>query len=217
MLETPAAACFGKLPARGDFVAIGLPGDFLPAWDGFLQRVVLASQARLGHGWRQAWVEAPVWHFLLGPGLGWATPAAGVLVASVDRVGRYFPFTVLAPARAGGVPLPDWALRAEALALRGLAENLDVLQIHNELNRLAGPEDVNDAPSPPPPGWSALDGTADWPAGVPRLAGILPRHDCLFWCRGSPLLPARMLRAHGLPDDADAASLIAGPADVTPE
>jgi type VI secretion system protein ImpM len=92
-----AIGFFGKLPARGDFVRRDLPQDFVDAWDGWLAAGIAESRALLGEDWLPAFLEAPVWHFALAPGV--AGPGmAGVLLPSVDRAGRYFPLTLAAPA-----------------------------------------------------------------------------------------------------------------------
>ena len=63
------AGLFGKLPARGDFVRENLPRDFTDSWDGWWQRGLADTQVRWGDEWYDAWLEAPVWRFLLPPGI----------------------------------------------------------------------------------------------------------------------------------------------------
>ena len=82
------AGFFGKLPARGDFVRENLPRDFTDAWDGWWQRGMADTQARFGEDWREAWLEAPVWRFVLPPGLCGAAGVLGLWMPSVDRAGR---------------------------------------------------------------------------------------------------------------------------------
>ncbi len=85
---------YGKLPANGDFVTRRLPPSFIEPWDAWLNAMISGSRERLGAGWREAFLSAPAWRFVLAPGViglhGWA----GVIVPSVDSVGRYFPLTV---------------------------------------------------------------------------------------------------------------------------
>ncbi len=92
-LLIPAAespGIFGKLPWLGDFVTRRLPHSFVEPWDDWLQRGMAATREALGDGWLDSFLTAPVWRFLLPAGS--AGPAmAGVLMPSVDRVGRYFP------------------------------------------------------------------------------------------------------------------------------
>ncbi|MGH7155184.1 MAG: type VI secretion system-associated protein TagF, partial [Acetobacteraceae bacterium] len=44
MTTTPVFGLFGKLPARGDFIRIGLPRDFTDPWDEWLRLVLSASR-----------------------------------------------------------------------------------------------------------------------------------------------------------------------------
>jgi len=93
MSESFETGWYGKLPANGDFVTRRLPPSFVEAWDAWLNEMLQGSRARLGAGWRDAFLSAPAWRFVLAPGVigqqGWA----GVIVPSVDSVGRYFPLT----------------------------------------------------------------------------------------------------------------------------
>ena len=57
------AGFYGKLPARGDFVRVGLPRDFTEPWDGWLQSVIAGSRSLMGDAWLPAFLEAPVWRF----------------------------------------------------------------------------------------------------------------------------------------------------------
>ncbi|MGO4126467.1 type VI secretion system-associated protein TagF [Inquilinus sp. YAF38] len=105
-LLIPAAespGIFGKLPWLGDFVTRRLPHSFVEPWDDWLQRGMAATREALGDGWLDSFLTAPVWRFLLPAGS--AGPAmAGVLMPSVDRVGRYFPLTLASPLEADPGP-----------------------------------------------------------------------------------------------------------------
>ncbi len=90
--NTPA--WFGKLPALGDFAYRRGNERFNGAMDSWLQRSIPASRAQLGEGWTQAYLSAPMWCFALFPGVASEECYAGVLMSSVDRVGRYFPLIV---------------------------------------------------------------------------------------------------------------------------
>jgi type VI secretion system protein ImpM len=93
MSESFETGWYGKLPANGDFVTRRLPPSFIEPWDAWLNAMLQGSRARLGAGWRDAFLSAPAWRFVLAPGVigpqGWV----GVIVPSVDSVGRYFPLT----------------------------------------------------------------------------------------------------------------------------
>lgn len=87
---------FGKLPQTGDFVRRNLPGDFVGPWDAWLQQGLKSSREQLGSSWLDCYLKAPFWRFALTPGLCGQSPWIGVMMPSVDRVGRYFPLTVAA-------------------------------------------------------------------------------------------------------------------------
>jgi type VI secretion system protein ImpM len=85
---------YGKLPGVGDFASRRLPEEFIRPWDAWLQEVIAATQASLGADWLELYLTMPIWRFVLGPGLIGRTGWAGVLMPSVDRVGRRFPLTL---------------------------------------------------------------------------------------------------------------------------
>jgi len=45
--------------------------------------------------WLEAYLTSPVWRFVLSPGICGDGAYGGVMVPSVDRVGRYFPLTIV--------------------------------------------------------------------------------------------------------------------------
>ena len=155
---------FGKLPARGDFVQLGLPGGFVRPWDAWLQRVMAASQDRMGADWLPAFLESPIWCFALPPGLCGAGAVLGLLMPSVDRVGRYFPLTLAAVFPPGArLPAPivadPWLAAAEAAGRTALEE----AAAPDEVMRHLPPLDTGASRETPEPGeW--------WTEGGPRVA-----------------------------------------------
>lgn len=99
VMSNPSArfAVYGKMPKYGDFLQRQAPAAFVEAWDGWLQDVIEASHEQLGEQWLNHWLATPICRFALSPGVigeqGWL----GILVPSVDRVGRYFPLTLALP------------------------------------------------------------------------------------------------------------------------
>jgi type VI secretion system protein ImpM len=131
---------FGKLPARGDFVRLGLPGSFVAPWDAWLQRGLSASRERMGAEWLPAFLEAPVWRFALPPGVCGEGAVVGLIMPSVDRVGRYFPLT-LAAVFAPGVGPEDaavgpWLDACEAEARAALEEDATPEQVATRIPKL---------------------------------------------------------------------------------
>lgn len=164
-----AAGLYGKLPAFGDFVTRRLPPGFVEPWDCWLQECVAGSRALMGAPWLERYLEAPVWRFLLSSGVVADQAYAGVLVPSVDRVGRYFPLTLAmdlgvdADAPATFAASRDWYRALEDIGLDALATPLDFDALDR---RLA------DTPLPPLSFAGDDDDTVPIGTGAPRHLGI---------------------------------------------
>jgi type VI secretion system protein ImpM len=91
-----AVGFYGKLPCRGDFLRRRVPQEFIDVWDGWLQECISESYRQLEDKWLDAYLTSPVWRFVLTEGACGTGSYAGVMVPSVDRVGRYFPLTIVA-------------------------------------------------------------------------------------------------------------------------
>ena len=128
---------YGKLPARGDFITRGFDRTVIDAWDGWLREAILASRDALGERWLEIYLSSPIWRFALGAGNCGPNTVIGVLMPSVDKVGRYYPLMVgreLAP----GIELTRlianasaWYQAIEDLALSTLAPEfqLEMLEV----------------------------------------------------------------------------------------
>ena len=119
---------FGKMPALGDFIRFGLPAGFVGAWDTWLQEALTALKAQFAGGWDERYLSAPIWRFSLPAGQVGDQGYSGVLMASVDRVGRQFPLTLAAPMPAAPAPVLHFAngalfSRLEEIALTALDDN----------------------------------------------------------------------------------------------
>lgn len=88
------AGWYGKMPCLGDFASRRLPAEFIEPWDHWLQRSIAESRRQLGEKWLEVFLRSPMWRFALGPGVCGADAWAGLLLPSVDKVGRYFPLTL---------------------------------------------------------------------------------------------------------------------------
>lgn len=148
---------FGKIPALGDFFRTGLPQPFVEVWDGWLQQVLTQGRGLLGPLWTGRYMTAPIWRFALAPGLAGPQAVLGVLMPSVDRVGRQFPLTLAAPT-AAEMPLRlllthEAALtQLELIALDSLEDSMTRPRLEARLAALAP------APPPPPARRRDLDG-----------------------------------------------------------
>ncbi len=85
---------FGKIPGMGDFMRVNLPSGFIQPWDTWLQTIMLEIREHLGEAWNEAYLSAPIWRFTLPAGAAGSHCVTGILMASVDRVGRQYPLTL---------------------------------------------------------------------------------------------------------------------------
>ena len=142
------AGWHGKLPSLGDFATRRLDADFIDAWDDWLSEGL--ARLRLEPDWPATYLSSPSWRFLLMPGvlpgaLG-ARAWAGVLMPSVDRVGRYYPLTIAQaldalPTDAAGVEaLWTWLLKLDEAAADALHEDWSIDTLEAELARLIAPQ-----------------------------------------------------------------------------
>ena len=195
-----APGFFGKLPARGDFLSRRVPPGVAAAWEAWLQALTVAGRA----AGDETWLTAPLWHFALGRAVAPPHGAAGVLVASADRVGRLFPFTIIgAGDPAGAAGLQDWTGATEALAIQALEDEFDPATLDEALAALG-----------PPPAITGPDGAPGaWPPEDESGPGA---GQSAWWCRGSDhIAPVRLL-CTGLPGPRTCAAMIAGGEEVMP-
>jgi type VI secretion system protein ImpM len=85
---------FGKIPALGDFASRRLPPEFLNPWEDWLMVRLRASRVALGERWHDTFLQAPIWRFFLFPAVCGPKAWTGILMPSVDSVGRHFPLTI---------------------------------------------------------------------------------------------------------------------------
>lgn len=168
---------FGKLPGMGDFAHRRLPEPFRERWDHWLQSGLAHLRGRHAD-WTARYLEAPLWFFVLGEGVAGRTRWQGVMMPSVDGVGRYFPFTLARELGADAPTLRDWWVRGAQAALEGLENDLDALRFDALLQRTyAGGEAPDELPAPalPAEGQSLWRTHPDGDDGVSLIVAGLPR------------------------------------------
>lgn len=216
-------ALYGKLPAKRDFIAEGVPRGFLDAFEPWLQGGLAASRLALGAEWQRIYYEAPLWRFHLGPG-HCGRALLGAIMPSVDGVGRCFPLVAFGAAPQGETfPSPQEEPQAawfEALEVF-LLSTLDM----SDFSRVMAARDALEAPrSIPlpsmPDGVTALAGATvavSGPEGVSPLElaaqadaylGIL--FASLWWTTGGLSFPAAALCGRSLPDAESFSGLLTG-------
>lgn len=214
----PRPGFFGKVTSHGDFVGRRLAPAFQQAWDGWLQGGLQLSKTALGPAWLATYLSSPIWRFALAPGVCGERGWAGLLMPSVDRVGRHFPLT-LACALPPSMPLLDcmtshetWYGRLEALALSSLGEQFSLDDFDAALSAAAQPDGAVVAPAGPIIALDATRSLADADgAGLMRaIAGAALAGQCLWWTDGSPQVAPCILISRGLPPPAAFAALLDG-------
>ena len=221
----PLAGFFGKLPSRGDFIVRYLPKTFVAPWDAWLQVAIAKSRAQMGEeAWREYYCTSPIWRFALGPGLCGAGAYAGILMPSMDRVGRYYPLAIAAPLAPDGpllaLPIASeaWFQQAERLALAALErDELDLEAFSRYVAALGAPL-APDAPSVAATNGNAwycpLPESLDLAHAAPALANHLLRRafpqPSLWWTEGSEWIARCLLICAGLPPAAGFAALLRG-------
>jgi len=222
---------YGKLPALGDFVTRRLPKQFVGPWDQWLQSAMLASRELLGEKWLDVYLTSPIWRFGLSPGICGESAWAGVLMPSVDKVGRYYPLTLAAPLgdtesleHLFGPGGNQWFEELEQLALSCLEDSLSLEAFDERLQANPAPRfvpqasalEVRDGKDKAGKfachvGMKTLEQTPD--AFVDLSAGLMDRFmpmRTLWGTSGSVRIGASLLACEGLPPIDAFAALLTG-------
>ncbi|HMB38665.1 MAG TPA: type VI secretion system-associated protein TagF [Wenzhouxiangellaceae bacterium] len=222
-----ASCCYGKIPTLGDFVHRGLGRRQIEIWDEWLQGCMAESRRALGDDWLDLYLEAPVWYFAAGPGNIDQQTWIGVLIPSVDRVGRYFPFSIVRAFGAGS-PLDamrrarDWYAAAERLALDCLDEQFQSGDLEPRLARM--PQPAPGSLEPP----VEYDTVPENATGRVYMLGNAPSTNevlstiaddtllqlypgySVWWTAGSSAVPPALLVASAMPDHTAFSAMLDG-------
>jgi len=131
---------YGKLPMHGDFVHRNLPATFIKTWDEWLQLYIASSKEQMGEEWLDIYLTSPIWRFVLSSGVIDQQHWAGIMLPSVDQVGRYYPFSIVMPLAPELNPFEfisfhlHWFEDIEELALQALEEQFSVDELVDKIN-----------------------------------------------------------------------------------
>jgi len=198
----PLPGWWGKLPGMGDFAHRRLPDAFRLVWDRWLQAGL--TQMRNRHpDWQTRYLSAPLWCFVLGEGVIGEGAWMGVLMPSVDAVGRYFPFTVVgamapSPPELEGQLLTHaryWMALAAQCAIEGLEQDLDAPRFEALLAHHFG-EAAPDALQEDDGGEDAAAATDDTPGVL-----VLPEFGQSLWFTDLTGRGGQGMSTLGLPQD----------------
>ena len=227
---------YGKLPSHGDFLRRRVSDAFVRVWDPWLQECMASSRAMLGDRWLDVYLTSPAWRFACGAGTFGPAPVIGVMVPSVDRVGRYFHLTFVselpmgANVVAAATNLDAFFDAAEQLAVDTLAE--EQIDFDGFDGRVAGlaqtltglAPDIQIVADPDAAAVLSDNGAGRWhmPLGAPPRVGavfeqlVAQRLSALYdplgvwWTEGSSIVEPSCLIARGLPRPDGFAALLDG-------
>jgi type VI secretion system protein ImpM len=223
---------FGKVPTHGDFVSHGLPTSFIQPWDAWLQQAILSSRQQLGDKeWLNYYLTSPIYRFVLSPAICGNESWSGVIMPSVDQVGRYYPMTLSSKNTADTNPFltlqqnQDWFSNLETLALTCLQDDFNLKQFNMNLNDVLSVP-TNDCPVKDPiPGQSDFETaphTYYHPLNsldlmgelLPNFVDQLLKQHCfaysVWWTQGSEHVPPTLLVCEGLPPFGGIAAMFDG-------
>jgi type VI secretion system protein ImpM len=227
-MATVDVGFFGKLPSHGDFLERRVAGSLVEVWDAWLQQCIDASRRALGERWLDSYLTSPIWRFFLCDGVAGPASYAGVLLPSVDRVGRYFPLTVVVAlpveiaALAFAEAAADWFDEVEQLCAAAVEDpNVDLSAFDEQLaatgDRLAGLDRL-----PEPLAFPGRTAQWRWPVSSTRELGaavaaplMAAAHASLrpltmWWTDGSERVEPSVLLVRRLPRPESFAALLAG-------
>ena len=222
---------YGKVSTHGDFVSRGLPASFIDPWDAWLQEAVISSQQQLKDKWLNCFLTGPIYRFVLAPGVcgehGWL----GVLMPSVDKVGRYYPMTIVTMNRLNINPFivlqheTEWFTKVETLALSSLADNFNLQQFNRELDELKSEVLFNDCEALIPVeqitrqtsnhAWQrTMEANQTISNVLPCFLDNLLKEHCfaysIWWTQGSEQVASSLLVCEGLPPFKGVAAMFDG-------
>lgn len=224
------AGYFGKVPVRGDFLSNGLPRDFIAPWDDWISSALASSRQQIGEAWLEFFLTSPVWYFTLSPAICGDRAWTGVVMPSVDSVGRYFPLVVAAPIGQGlGIAAmleaaKPWYTQAEQLARSCLDEDFDLAAFDSAVRALGSPRGASDPSADGAPqedierlenAWRlSMPSPDDLAAAYPQLLQGLLDQVCFahsqWWTEGSSYVAPTYLFCQGLPPPAGFAAMLDG-------
>ncbi|WP_338847219.1 type VI secretion system-associated protein TagF [Massilia sp. W12] len=221
-----APGFYGKVTTHGDFVTRRLPRAFIDGWDEWLQAGLHYARQRLGATWLNAYLTSPLWRFAINAGVLDRAAWSGVVMPSVDRVGRHFPLTIACPAF-GQPRLLDWVREGnpwfenlEDFALSSLAEGFQLEKMEASLQATPGLTQMLAArlgPPRPPVGSATCMAFGSMQQLlqaqnnlVQDLASQALQGATVWWTEGSDRIKPCMLISRGMPTPQQCCAMMDG-------
>ncbi|PVZ67675.1 type VI secretion system-associated protein TagF [Pelagibaculum spongiae] len=232
-MQNSSTGFYGKMPSQGDFVSRRLPREFIHFWDHWLQNSIAYSRDQLQDSWLQTYLTSPIWRFALSPGQCDNRLWTGVMIPSVDSVGRYFPLTIALALPASTNPFTlagefkECYDAAEKLLLSTLNDRqFDMAKFDMEVSRLSAQfnttmltrslpaADPRFIPKDDSNNWHIPQPSADVSVSYPHMLHILVRQRfpiySLFWSKGSNQVQPCMLVSRNMPPVSGFSGMLGG-------
>lgn len=185
-IQSEAPGWYGKLATLGDFASRRLTPTIVERTDAWLSQAMGASRAQLGPAWLEHYLTAPLLRFAWAPGVVDEAWWFGVLMASCDNVGRYFPLLIASrrsepPQTNGGLDhLDAWFDHLARAAAQTLDEDASIASFEKALDA---------APRWPPPS-APSTGAVSQVTAANGLAGqpCEPDNTVRRWVRGMAIV-----------------------------
>ena len=222
---------YGKIPSNGDFVSRHLPRTFVDPWDQWLQESISSSRQQLGDDWLNSYLIGPIWRFALSSSVCGDNAWVGLVMPSVDRVGRYFPLTLAVPVHDSCKLLDiadnaeSWFVQAEDIALSALDQNNTLDAFNQDIINLAVPShfsnsSTDQAGNLPEPGLTGDYWRIAMTQPEPLSANLSPLMEqilrqrfpelTVWWTSGSEQVEASVLICNKLPPAQGFSALLTG-------
>ncbi len=206
---------FGKMPSLGDFFQLNPPAGFVRVWDEWVQSAMMAAQQKGGAAWDDQYMSAPIWRFTLAAGLAGPSKTLGILMPSVDRVGRRFPLSLMAriegdtTATLDHLDANETFEKLEDLALAALDDGMDRDRLQAGLSEIAVPTAHPQAPLRKAGNLCVMTGAREANVGAELATGLIAAQGISKPSMWTALLDgtSHAMICNGMPEAAQACAL----------
>lgn len=128
--------CFGKIRSCGDFISRHVSPSVQQKFDQWLEAGLGESKEKFQQQWLDYYLTSPVWYFLR-PSADREQFVFGIMMPSIDKVGRYYPLIVINELQYGEPLDLERASKIEALMLDTLSSDVGVDEFDQQLQLLS--------------------------------------------------------------------------------
>lgn len=127
--------CFGKIRSCGDFISRHVSQNVQHQFDQWLEAGLTETKNKFQQQWLDYYLTSPVWYFIR-PGANSEQLIFGIMMPSVDKVGRYYPLIVVKELHCYEELDLGQAAKLEDLMLDTLISSVGVDELDQQLQML---------------------------------------------------------------------------------